>query len=214
MDPETPVEPGGEAAPQQQVQDPPTAPPATENWEARYKGLQPKVEELTVGNRNLNAQLTEKISEIERLQAQLSGKDVEKNAAVGEYTKQLEEKVTALQQTETELAELRALQLKVEVANELGRPELIKLADQIGNVTDKEALKTIMTNFSDFVDVQVKQRTDQLLSGITPVNTAAPEPSAPQSYEAWEQKVEALPLGTPERAQAIDAMGEWLQKNQ
>ena len=99
-----------------------------ENWKARHDGLVRKVEQLTLSIRDLSGQLDAKTSELEQLRSQLTVKDAEKTAAVGERDKQIQSAVQAKTQAEAELNELRALKLKVDVINELKRPDLLKIA--------------------------------------------------------------------------------------
>lgn len=180
---------------------------------ARYNGLVRKVEELTLSNRSLTDQLTQKSSEIEQLKGQLAVKDTEKTVAVSERDKKLQETLTANTALQQELDELRGLKLKVEVANEIGHPELVKIAGNIPNLTDKEALTTVMKDFAGFVDTAVKAREQQLLAGITPVGAGpAAAPSMPTNDKGWEDYINRFDLGTPERAKAMDDYGDWLEK--
>ena len=102
--------------------------PATVD-KARFDGLVRKVEELTLSNRNLTAQLGTLSSEKEQLGAQLGIKDIEKSAAILERDNQLKDVVTQKTATEHELNELRAMKTKLKVAREMGRPDLIDIFD-------------------------------------------------------------------------------------
>lgn len=180
---------------------------------ARYNGLVRKVEELTLTNRGLNEQLTAKSSETEQLKGQLSIKDVEKSTAVGERDTRLNQLLTEKSTLDNEIKELRGLKLKVEVANELKRPELLRLAERIPALEDKEALRAIMEDFAKFADEAVSAREAQLLAGVTPISgpgsVTADEPASPQ---AWLEKINSLQLGSPERAKALNQYGDWLEK--
>jgi len=190
---------------------PPTPTTPAVDYEARYKGMVKKVEELTLSLREKDGQLAEKSSEIERLTSELTMKDTEKTVAVGERDKQLNDLVTSKSQLETELAELRALKAKVEVANELGNPSLLAIVDTIPSVQDKEVLKTLMSNISAWGNQQVKAREEQLLAGTTPdVAATAPAPTQlPTNSEEWQAFVNQAELGTPERQQRMDAWRDW-----
>ena len=180
---------------------------------ARYNGLVRKVEELTLTNRSLNEQLTAKSSEIEQLKGQLSIKDVEKSTAVSERDTRLNQLLSANSTLEQELKELRGLKLKVEVANELKRPELLKLAERIPALEDKEALKVIMSDFAKFADEAVSAREAQLLAGVTPsMGPGSVAPTEPASPQAWLEKINSLQLGSPERAKALSQYGDWLER--
>lgn len=198
------------ATPAQPAQPPAPTTPAVD-YEARYKGMVKKVEELTLSLREKDGQLATKASEIERLTSELTMKDTEKTVAVGERDKQLNDLVTSKSQLETELAELRALKAKVEVANELGNPSLLAIVDTIPNVQDKEVLKTLMGNISSWGSAQVKAREEQLLAGTTPdVSATATTPvELPTTSEAWQAFVNQAELGTPERDQRMNAWRDW-----
>jgi len=99
------------------------------------------------------------------------------------------------------------------VAKDLNRPELIRIADNIPNLTDEEALTTVMKDFASFADDMVKARETQLMAGVTPpVGPGGNAPSQPQTPKAWEEKIESLPMGSKERAKAMDQYGDWLYK--
>lgn len=193
-----------------------TPPSAGENWEARYKGIVKKVEELTLANRSVNEQLAAKNSELEQLRGQLTVKDAEKAATVGERDKLLQSITQEKVGLEAKLAELQGLALKVEVIRELGRPELLKISDKLPAFTDKEALKTVLQDMAGFADEQVQKRERDLLSGVIPgVSIAGNQKSGvPGSEAEWERHINSLGLGTRERQQAYDDYYVWLeQKN-
>jgi hypothetical protein len=185
-----------------------------EDWEARYKGSVRKIEELTLANRTLLADQAAKASETEQLRAQLGVKDAEKTAAIGERDKQLQSAITTSTAKDTELAQLRAFKLKVEVAQELKNPSLIKIIGNLPDMTDKEALKSVMTDFANFANEAVKEREQQLMAGVTPpLGGGSVAKSTPTSQKAWENHINSLALGSPDRAQAMDDYGTWLEKN-
>ncbi len=211
-EPITPTPEQQVTTPAQQVQQV-TPPPQGEDWEGRYKGLVPTVQKLTEQVKAIQAELAAKVSEIERLNGQLGLKDVEKTAAVGERDKTIQELTQTSQSYQAEMARLKALELKVKTAIELKKPELIGLMDTIPNVTDPEALKTIMKSIDDYAALQVKTRETQLLSGTGMPAGGAPAPSAgPQSQEEWMKAIEKSPLGSKDRAQLMNDYGDWLQK--
>lgn len=197
--------------PAQQVDTNPGSAPV--DWEARYKGSVATIEKLTLENRGLKTELEAKSSELEQLRIQLGQKDTEHQVAVVERDKQIQTITQAKAEADSELAELRALKMKVDVATELEHPELLKIAARIPNMNDAEALKGVMADFLGFADDMVKEREKQLLNGVTPGVAAVNQaPSAPSSKEAWVNKINSLPLGSPERAKAFDDYGDWLEK--
>ena len=162
---------------QSEVRVPPQQAAGSPDWEARYKGLVKKVEELTLAHRTTNEQLAAKTSELEQLRSQLVVKDAEKSASVGERDKLLQQTTQEKIALEAKLAELQGLALKVEVINELGRPELLKIANRLPSMTDREALKVVLQDFAGFADELVQKRERDLLAGVTPGLSSAGNPA-------------------------------------
>lgn len=184
-----------------------------QDWKARFDGTIRKIEQLTLENRKLNEELAAKTSETEQLRSQLSVKDAEKLAAVGERDKRLQEVITAKTQLDGQLAELQALQLKVKVAKEMGRPDLLPILDTIPSMSDESALKSVLETFANFADTRVKAREKELLAGITPaLGGGGAGPSIPTTPEAWSKHIESKPLGSPERARAMDEYWDFMSK--
>ena len=185
-----------------------------ENWAERFKGQVRKLEELTLANRTLTTDLTAKTSETEQLRAQLGIKDVEKAAAIGERDTQLQTSIQASTAKDTELAKLRAFKLKVDVARELKQPKLLAILDKLPDMTDHDALKSVLSDFANFADDAVKEREQQLMSGITPpLSGGNAVASTPTTSNGWEEYINKLPLGSKDRAKAFDEYGTWLETN-
>jgi chromosome segregation ATPase len=183
------------------------------NWEARYKGSVSKIQELTLSNRQLTQQLEAKNSEIEQLKSRLSVKDVEKDAALGERDKRLSDVLQENQQLQAEVNKLRSLERKLKIANEMGRPDLMKIANHIPDIEDEETLTTVMKDFAGWGESLAKEREKQLMAGVTlPTGPGNEQPTAPATNEAWEKKINGLPIGSTERLEALDAYGDWLER--
>ena len=199
---------------QSEVRVPPQQAAGSPDWEARYKGLVKKVEELTLAHRTTNEQLAAKTSELEQLRSQLVVKDAEKSASVGERDKLLQQTTQEKIALEAKLAELQGLALKVEVINELGRPELLKIANRLPSMTDREALKVVLQDFAGFADELVQKRERDLLAGVTPGLSSAGNVKAalPASEGEWESHINSFGLGTRERQQAMDHYWGWLEQ--
>ena len=194
------------------VQQAPAAPQQPqEDWKPRYDGLVKKTEELVGQIKMYQTELAAKTSEIEQMHGQLSLKDVEKSAAVGERDKSIEKLVLDNQSAQKELERLKALELKIQVANKLGQPELIRLADTIPNMTDPDAMETVMKNIADYTATAVKAREAQLLAGagVTAGGGSAPAPG-PGSRDEWLRAINNSTLGTKDRQKLIDDYGDWL----
>jgi len=183
------------------------------DWEARYKGSVAKVEQLTKAQRDLQAQLDTKSSETEQLSSQLGIKDTEKDVAVRERDKRLEEEMLKNQELETANEQLTAFKLKADIASELGMPELLAIAEHIPNLTDKEALTTVMKDFSSFTQTQVKKREEQILAGVE-VSTGGQhtEATTPTTDKGWEDHINSFGLGTPERDKAFKGYQKFLEE--
>lgn len=184
------------------------------DWKARYDGLVRKVEELTLTNRTLSDQLGGKTSELEQLRGQLVVKDTEKQVSISERDKLLQQTVQEKTTLEAQLAELQGLALKVEAINELGRPELLRIANRLPNMTDKEALKVVLQDFAGFADELVQKREKDLLAGVTPALSSAGNVKSglPGSESEWERHINSFGLGTRERVQAMDDYWTWLER--
>lgn len=195
--------------PGEQVQTPPQQPQATTDYEARYKGMVPVVEKLTLENRQLKEQLATAISEREQLSGQLTLKDTEKTVAVGERDKIVQQLTEAKSQTEAELKRLKALELKVKVANKLQSPDLISIVDSIPSVEDEEALTSLMQNITNWGSTLVKEREKELLAGVTPpVTTADVTPSLPASTDEWVRYVAQVEPGE-EKNKRYELWRQW-----
>jgi hypothetical protein len=183
------------------------------DWKARFDGQVKKIEQLVTGQRDLEAQLATKTSECEQLKAQLGIKDTEKNVAISERDKRLQEALTAKSTLDAELSDLRAYKLKVDVAKELGHPNLLKIIDKIPNMTDREALKSVLSEFAEFARDAAKERETALLSGVTPglQNNQPPQINVPTSDEGWMKLLNDKPLGSPERQKVYDEYWTWLE---
>jgi chromosome segregation ATPase len=181
------------------------------DWEGRYRGLSGKYNELSETLKALQADLTAKTSQVEQLHGQVAVADTEKTAVREARDKQIQELVTTKTELEGKVSELEAMQLKIEVAKELGRTDLISILQHIPNMTDKEALTTVMKDFAGWSDTAVKQREDQLLSGITaPAGETTTRPPTPQTQSQWEKMLEVA-VDPREREAILMQMGDWLE---
>lgn len=198
---------GTVATPAQQVVTPSTP---QEDYKPRYDGALLKMQEQALTIKGLQDQLAEKTSLSEQLQGQLLGKDAEFDAVKGQHESALQELQNTNQATQAQLDELKALQMKVEVAQELGHPELMTLFANIPNGQDKEAIKTVMESVINFSNGQVKAREEVLTAGVTPAQGTTTL-TAPTTEAEWMKKINSLPEHSPEKAEAWDAYFVWSQ---
>lgn len=208
--------PEAATAPGQQA--PPTFNPDDYVSKDRFTGAIQKIQTLTTEADGFRSQLAEKTSEIEQLQRQLAEKDAGHTALLGQRETQIGELTTQTQTLQKQLKAKEVDLLKVQVAKEIGHPELITILDTIPGVEDPDALKTIMTNIAGFAETQVKQREAELLSGETPavtsVQNAQDQFPAAGDNQAWEKHLASLDPYSPEYDKALRAWGEQLQQPQ
>jgi hypothetical protein len=174
----------------------------------RYTGAIQALQEKDKSLKELEAQLAARSSEIEQFRTQLSEADVEKNSLLADRDAKLTEATQKLTDTEKELVNMQAQMMKVDVAQEIGHPELIKLLDTIPSIPDKEALTNVMKEIAGFAEEQVKAREEELLSGRTPeVSPAQTTPAYPDgnNVEAWESYISKLDPFSDEYNQAMEA---------
>ena len=179
-------------APVQQATTPSTP---QEDYKPRYDGAVRKMQELNETIKTLQGQLAQKSSDIEQLQAQLSGKDAEIGVTKSEFEKQLEALKSEQEQAKGELSKLRSFNTKVEIAKELGHPELIKILDTFPDSDDTELLKKSMIAVTEFANLQVKSREQELTAGVTPTVSAPASRGLPQSAEDWDAFIRSQPAG-------------------
>jgi hypothetical protein len=198
--------------PDQQPKDPgqqaPTSSPPQDDYKPRYDGAVRKIQELTETLKGLQGQLGEKSSTLEQLQGQLSSKDAEIDAVKGQYETQVTAIKTEFDQAKTELTKLKALQTKLEVANELGHPELMRIFDTIPDVQDKDTIKKTMETVLNFSTSQVRAREQELTAGTTP-SPGTTTITMPKTQGEWIQRISNMPEDSKERKQAWDAYFEW-----
>lgn len=210
--PDSIVTPGQQDTPPAQPASAPSVPTTPEGFieKPRFDGAIRKIEELTLKQREQEAQLAQKASELEQLKAQLGIKDVEVTAAVGERDKKIEATLLELQTAQSELGKLKAMERKLKVIKEMGRPELVKIIDRIPDVGDEAVLKEVIGDFASFADGLVQQREQQLLAGYTPP-TIVSQPSYPNTQGEWLKHINSLELGSIERQEAVGAYGDFLE---
>lgn len=193
--------------PEQQVETPvqqATTPPAPqEDWKPRYDGAVRKMQELSETIKGLQGQLEKKSSDIEQLQAQLSSKDAEFGATRTDFEKQFETLKSEQEQAKSELSRLRSFNSKVEIAKELGHPELIKILDTFPDTEDKDFLKKSMEAVTNFTISQVRAREQELTAGVTPTVVAPAGAALPQTDQEWQKFIQSQPEGE-KRAEAWD----------
>ncbi len=186
------------------------APSAGDNLQLRLNGALAKIQELTLTNQSLTALLAQKDQQIASLSSEGATREAGLKAEVGEKERSKATLTAENARLSTELQTLRAFKLKAELANELAVPGIFEILDVIPDADGKEAQKAIMERFSKFAGSISQAREAQLLAGNTgPAATQSPSAAvAPSTPEGWSELVNKLPLGSPERA---EAMSKWQQ---
>ena len=98
---------------------------------------------------------------------------------------------------EGEVNELRGLKIKVDAITEMKRPDLLRIVVKIPNMTDAEALKSVLGEFASFADDAAMEREKQLKAGITSTPTGNQKvQDLPNSEEGWAKHIESLSAWT------------------
>lgn len=180
----------------------------------RFTGAIQKIQTLTEEARTADQELAAKNSEIEQLKQQQAVKDAETQAGYGERDKQLEAALKGKLEIEAESSLLKGTLRKIEIAKELGHPELVSIIDTIPTFEDEDLQKKAMEDILSFSDARVKAREESLLAGVTPtVSPTTPVGDGqPASNEAWESSIAAEQDPT-KRQVMFDDWWEWREKH-
>jgi chromosome segregation ATPase len=181
----------------------------------RFTGAMQALQEKDEALKAAQAKLQEKASEVERFQKDLAVKEAEVGVTLSQRDKMLEEASQKAKELEQQNLALQANMLKVQVANEIGHPELVKILDTIPNMADKDSLTTVMTQIAGFANEQVQQREQQLLAGTTPGTSPVQQgPTYPNAGDdkGWESYLASLEPYSKEYNQALEAWGAQIHK--
>jgi chromosome segregation ATPase len=181
----------------------------SENWEARFKGLQRKYNVLVETKGELDNQLADERAKREQIQKQLDTLSNEKESLTAENKKKIDELTASLNEKDQTLSELSYVQKKVKVANELGHPELLQLIETIPNTDDEERIKESMKTILGFTKSQIEAREQQITEGLSPGEAGGSEQPLPSTEEGWMEMIDKLPLGSDKRQEAMDAYFDW-----
>jgi len=184
---------------------------------ARYNGLVRKVQELVEAGKSNDTTLANLKLDLERHKADLVEKDASLKVAVSERDRRLEAMVTEKAEIQSEFKRLKALEAKVKVANEIGRPELLGAIKNLPDLESEDALKMIFEDIAKFADTAAKKREEQLLAGVTLPTTGVNTNSinnTPSTEAEWENHLAKQELGSPEYQKALDSYWNFQIKNQ
>jgi hypothetical protein len=207
VEPETPPQPA--ATPPEPA--PPAEPPDGFVETKRFTGAIQKIQTLTEELRDKDQQLAAMNSTIEQLKQQQAVKDAEVQAGYGERDAKLEEALLEKRKIESDAAALKGKLRKVDLAKELGHPELIQIIDTIPTFEDDDLQKKAMEDILSFSESRVKAREESLLAGITPgaPPVAPPQEQRPTTDEGWEKLIAAET--SAQKRQAL--FDEWFESN-
>lgn len=182
------------------------------DWQARYTGQQAKLQQLSETNKLLTDQLATANSTIAQLQAQSGVHEAERTQALGQKDQTIQSLTQENQTLKAENARLNAAQAKLAAIKKLNRPDLISVMDAIPASDDPAALEQAFTSMASYADSLVRVREQQLMAGITPTGggTSVAQQASPSTSRGWEDYVNSLTLGTPERAKAMKDWGDWV----
>jgi hypothetical protein len=181
---------------------------------ARFNGVMQRNEALSDQLKTSTGNLALRTSELEQSGVQIANLEAAqevKATEINQQVTQLNEQVTTLTAAGAEYA---SLQLKLKVANEMGRPDLMALAGHIPNSLDEAVIKETLTAFAGFSAGAVKAREEQLLAGTSPAGSGGGQaPSVPTTPQGWADHINTFGLGTPEREAALTAYGKAVQEH-
>jgi len=202
--------------PEPTPQDPPKTDDPSEPMveQKRFTGAIQKIQTLTEELRSKDQEAAALNSQLEQLKTQQAVKDAEAQAGYGERDKKLEAALLEKTTIEAEAATLKSMMRKIEIAKELGHPELVEIIDTIPTFDDEALQKKAMEDILGFSEKRVQEREKSLLSGITPAVSPTPAPGEvlPATNEAWTASIEAEPDQT-KRTVLFDKWWDWRQKN-
>ena len=215
-----------EAAPELNTPEPDATPPGTTHQAPkkddpspdgfvetkRFTGAIQKIQALTEELRSKDQELGALNSQIEQLSNQQAVREAEVQAGYGERDQKLEAALKEVEAIKSEASALQAKLGKIEIAKELGHPELVSIIDTIPSFEDQELQRKAIQDIIDFTDERIKARESTLLSGITPpVAPPSVTDTAPSSDEGWKQAIDNE--DDPAKRDALfDQWWEWQQK--
>lgn len=199
------------------LQDPPKPDSPSEPMveQKRFTGAIQKIQTLTDELRTKDQESAALKSQIEQLNNAQAVKAAETQAGYGERDKQLEAALKSKQEIEIESGLLKGKIRKIDLAKELGHPELVSIIDTIPTFEDDDLQKKAMEDIISFSDGRVKAREESLLAGVTPAVSSTPSvgDGQPASDDAWKATIEAEPDPT-KRSALFDDWWDWGQKQQ
>jgi len=176
--------------PEPKTDDP--SPPEGFIEQKRFTGAIQKIQTLTEELRVKDQEQAALNSQIEQIKQQQAVREAEVTAGYGERDKQLEAALKDKLSVEAESGLLKNKIRKIDMAKELGHPELVNIIDTIPTFEDDALQKKAMEDIIGFSQNAVQAREDSLLSGLTPaVSPTTPVGDAlPASDEAWSKAIE------------------------
>ena len=179
----------------------------------RYTGLVQKVETLTGSLNDAQKALSDKDIAIATLQSQFENAQGESETALKAKEVELTTLSTSLAEQAEKLAVLEAMKLKISVAREMGRSDLMPILDHVPDSTDPEQVKSSLAAFAKLADDAAASREKQLRSGITdtPHETKS---AGPTTQAAWLAHIQEMTIGTPEREKALKDYGAFMRSQE
>ncbi|MCK5308044.1 MAG: hypothetical protein KAJ73_05480 [Zetaproteobacteria bacterium] len=180
----------------------------------RLTGAIQKIQTLTEEAKLRDLEQAALSQKITALEVDLGVKDLEVKTAVGERDTQVEAEKLSKAEAEKKLVDAEQTLRKIEIAKKLKHPELIEIIDTIPNFENDELQEKAMQDIVDFSDIRVKQREEQLLSGVTPSITSTDDntPADPASNDGWKAKI-AGESDAAKRSAMYDDWYKWQQAN-
>ena len=187
------------------------ATPTQDNGEmvpvARLNGALGKIQELTLANRALAEQIATKDIQLGEATAKVAKLEAEKGALVGQHTSALKELNDKYTDAQGQLVTKAALERKLSAIKTSGHPELLAIIDSLPVAEDDEKQLQVVQSMANFASDLVKKREAELLAGTVDSSSGVGTLSAkekPSTDDAWQARINSLPLGSKERQAAFD----------
>jgi chromosome segregation ATPase len=184
----------------------------TTDWEARFKGLQRKYNALVEQHGDLESRIGSLSSEKEQLESRIDTLSTEKDSINSQNQSKIDELTQSLAEKEETLSKLTTFQKKVQIARDMGHPELVKVVDSVPDSDDEEVIKKHFKSILDLTSDLVKAREEQLSEGLSPGGVDSDGAPLPNTHEGWQELINDLPLGSRDRAKAQDQYFQWTRE--
>jgi chromosome segregation ATPase len=186
------------------------------DWQARYNGQQAKLQAQAGTIQALTNQVATLQQQLSEANAQLGVRDAQRTQEVGQRDQTISQLQSEVQALKGQLTPLQSDQRKLATIKKLNRPDLIQVMDAVPASEDPAAMEAAFTSLAGYADSLVRAREQQLTAGVTTTGggaSAVQSVAKPSTSAGWQDHVNSLGLGTPEREKAMSDWYEWSRAN-